>query len=58
MFNKEIYEDYKNKTVEELKEYLFINDMSDKWSDFNRDFFDTLNKILKDKEVKENGENN
>lgn len=58
MFNKEIYEDYKDKTVEELKEYLFINDMSDKWSDFNRDFFDTLNKILKDREVKENGENN
>ena len=54
MINKEIYEDYKNKTVEELKEYLFINDMSDKWTDFNRDFFDTLNKILKDKEVKEN----
>lgn len=58
MFNKEIYEDYKNKTVEELKEYLFINDMSDRWSDFNRDFFDTLNKILKDREVKENGEGN
>lgn len=58
MFNKEIYEDYKDKTVEELKEYLFINDVSDKWSDFNRDFFDTLNKILKDREVKENGENN
>lgn len=58
MFNKEIYEDYKSKTVEELKEYLFINDMSDKWTDFNRDFFDTLNKILKDREVKENGENN
>lgn len=53
MLNKEIYEDYKGKTAEELKEYLFINDMCDKWSSYNYDFYDTLMKILKEKEVKE-----